>query len=178
MKRIFLGILIALLVLLCRSAVPKRSATATPAGPVGARISQPHVTASVAAAAWPAVRTVAVARVSVPDPRTVVFNRQLIPHQRDGEASRAFSEARVRWGIHRAELVLLGWPGLPRAAERARWRVEGVELLSYVPDEGWLARVRGTAALETNVFTDLTLFRQLDATLRMDSALFEPCSCT
>ncbi len=149
---------------------------ATPARPVGAPISPPHVTALVAAAA-PVGRTAAVARVSLPDPRTVVFNRQLIPHQRDGEASRAFSEARARWGEDRSELVLLGRPGLPDADERARWKADGVELLSYVPDDGWVARVRGTASLETNLFADLTLFRPLDATLRLDPALFEPCSC-
>lgn len=117
------------------------------------------------------------ASVTVADPSTVVFNRQSFSHQRDGHAGRAFSEARVQWGVHRSELVLLGWSGLPRAAERARWKAEGVELLSYVPDDGWVARVRGSPALETNLFADLTLFRPLDASLRMDPALFEPCSC-
>jgi hypothetical protein len=84
---------------------------------------------------------------------------------------------RAEWGAGRAELALLGIPAIPEAATRAAWKTKGVELLAYVPDDTWLARVHGAAGPETNFMHGLTLFQPLDARLRLDPALFESTAC-
>jgi subtilisin family serine protease len=112
-----------------------------------------------------------------PAVHTVVYNRQTLLHRSDGEAERALLKRRAEWGAGRAELALLGIPAIPEAATRAAWKTKGVELLAYVPDDTWLARVHGAAGPETNFMHGLTLFQPLDARLRLDPALFESTAC-
>ena len=108
---------------------------------------------------------------------SLVFNGQVFSHRMDEAPRQAMVAARAAWGANRAELVLAGWPTVLSAAERAHWREQGLHVLAYVPDAGWLARVRGTAGLQPEVSPAVTLFEPLGRGLRLDPALWTPCDC-
>lgn len=110
-------------------------------------------------------------------PPSLVFNGQVFSHRMDDAPQRAMVAARAAWGTNRAELVLAGWSKMLSAAERAQWLDQGIQVLAYVPDAGWLARVRGTDGEQPEVSPPITLFAPLDSRLRLDPALWAPCDC-
>lgn len=114
---------------------------------------------------------------SATPPPSLVFNGKTFLHGTDEAPQRAMVAARAAWGTNRAELVLAGWPTILSATERAQWREQGIHVLAYVPDAGWLARVRGTEGVQPAASPAVTLFEPLGRDLRLDPALWAPCDC-
>lgn len=108
---------------------------------------------------------------------SLMFNGLVFSHRADDEPHRALVAARAAWGTNRAELALVGCASMLSAVERERWKQMGVHVLSYVPDYGWLARVRGTAGAQPAASPAVSLFEPLQRHLRLDPALWAPCGC-
>lgn len=112
-----------------------------------------------------------------PAPPSVRFNGHQFAF--DPNASAALAECQRRLGNGGTLVALVGLTARPGPRLPAELAERGVELLDYVPDDGWVARVRGTSdpLQDPHVFC----FQPLDASLRVhtklsDLALGEPAS--
>lgn len=95
------------------------------------------------------------------------FNRRVFHF--DPKAGAALAEYQRRLGRGNSGVALLGLTGRPGPALRTEFAGRGVDLLDYVPDHGWVARIQGGAAplSSTNVFC----FQPFDAALRLPVGL-------
>ena len=96
----------------------------------------------VVAKSVPTLGPTATPATSTSPSRTLVFNGQTLSHQEDGSAARALAEARARWGTNHAEVVVLGFSGVPPLAERAQWKTMAMlATLEEADDETQLGRL-------------------------------------
>lgn len=90
----------------------------------------------------------------------------------DPDAPMALAECQRRLGEGSNVVALLGLTVQPGPQIRTELTARGVDLLDYVPNNGWIARVRGNR--EPSLDARLFLFRHLDASLRIQAAFREP----
>jgi len=95
------------------------------------------------------------------------------------EADAGLEFMRFRRGMSEDEsaVVLLGLAGSVTREVRASMASNGVELLSYVADRGWIARVSNGGNGKETVSGELAFFKPFDAELRIASSMYEPCDC-
>jgi subtilisin family serine protease len=101
------------------------------------------------------------------EPSALRFNGRVFGF--DPEAGAALTETQERLGEGSSAVVLLGLRAMPGGAVRAALAGRGVDLLDYVPEGGWIARVHGSKVPWQN--TDVTCFQPLDAALRLSPGL-------
>ncbi len=72
-------------------------------------------------------------------------------------------------GAGNSSVVLLGLLAAPAPTLRTAFAAQGVDLLAYVPDNGWIARIHG--AEQGGRFEHVSFFRKLDAEMRIHTSL-------
>ncbi len=95
----------------------------------------------------------------------------------DTNASARFVAARRNLGTNETLPVLIGLAGIPDAATRSALRRRGINLLAYVADRGWIARLRGGEADEPWSRGNVRVFEPLDVAMRMTPGALAPCDC-
>lgn len=68
-----------------------------------------------------------------------------------------------------SRIILLGLLSPPSPALNLAWVRQGVDLLSYVPDNGWIARIYGLE--QPAAFGPISFFKPLDAAMRIQESL-------
>lgn len=89
----------------------------------------------------------------------------------DPDASSALAECQRRMGDGSNLVALVGLTVKPGPRVKAELAARGVDLLDYVPDNGWIARVRGRREPATG--SELFCFQPLDASLRIHPGIQE-----
>ncbi len=112
---------------------------------------------------------------------TLTFNNQVFEH-RPADAVTAYLATRSALASNESAVVLVALAEVPTIGKREELKFQGLELSAYVPDRGWVARVRrleatNQAAARAWATSSLTFFRPFDPSLRIDPRLFEPCDC-
>lgn len=69
-------------------------------------------------------------------------------------------------------IALLGLGALPSSEHKQRLEAQGIRLLSFVPDGGWIARVHARSTSQP--VPALSLFQPLDPQMRIHQSLLEP----
>lgn len=73
--------------------------------------------------------------------------------------------------------VLIGLREIPSGARRTQLREQGVDLLAYLPDHGWVARLQPGPVDERWSREQVRCFQPLDAPLRISDSAGSPCEC-
>lgn len=119
---------------------------------------------------------------AVRDAPSVVFNGVAYATEPPGEMGERLHAFRAGLAPTNSALALVALDQVPDGAARDDLRGRGVDLLAYVPDRGWIARLRAPATDETEparawATSRVTFFRPFDAAMRLDPALRAPCDC-
>jgi hypothetical protein len=85
----------------------------------------------------------------------------------DPDAPAALAECQRRMGEESNIVALVGLTVKPSSKLREALASRGIDLLDYVPDNGWIARIHGTP--EPSLDPRLFHFRPLDASLRIQA---------
>jgi hypothetical protein len=102
-------------------------------------------------------------------PAGISFNGRLFGP--DPAASETLARFQQRLEPGNTAVALLGVDSKPGRALRDTLATHGIQLLDYVPDDGWIARVSGTP--EARPCPGVTCFQPLDAPLRVQPGLRE-----
>lgn len=107
--------------------------------------------------------------------RTFSFNGREFPA--DARAATRLEDARR--GLRAGETlpVLVGLRDVPGAAQRGELRERGVDLLAYLPDNGWVARLHAGPSDEYWSRGQVRGFERLDETMRLAPDALAPCDC-
>jgi hypothetical protein len=145
----------------CGSA-PGATATTSPQAPF-------QTTADTGFGATPGATTGATTSAPQPEQPRLRFSGRTFGH--DPEAGSALAACQRHLDAGSSAVALLGLRHELGPAVRAELAARGVDLLEYVPDQGWIARVHphDNPWPQTNVFC----FQRLDASLRLAPELGE-----
>ncbi len=99
-----------------------------------------------------------------------------------GVGAGAYEDPAMRWRTFRRELepgedrlAIVGFPNLPTAATRSGLARAGIEILDYVPDRSWIARIRGSTN-ESATADSMAVFAPFTPAMRIDPAFEMPAS--
>jgi len=121
----------------------------------------------------PAGASTAIPAVSLPAGTFVLFNGRRYEHTSD--VSEALNSLQRRLALEPQVLALLGIAATPGPQLRRALAADGTTLLAYVPDYGWLARVRSDGIRRWQ--SHLTLVHGVDASCKLSPALFRATTC-
>lgn len=106
---------------------------------------------------------------------TVLFNG--IEFSSEEDAGAAFLQFCADMTEDESAVVLLGLSSSLGRGAKTSMVSDGVELLSYVADRGWIARISGGEGRKQAIANSLVFFKPFDAQLRVSPSMYEPCDC-
>ncbi len=119
------------------------------------------------ASATPAFAATVTLTASLKDKPSLRFNGHFFSF--DSNAPTALADYQRRLGEESNAVVLLGLTVRIEPKVRATLASRGIEFLDYVPDNGWIARVRGTD--EPSPYPSVFCFQPFDSSLRIQAEL-------
>lgn len=105
----------------------------------------------------------------------VLFNGR--EYRSDTNAAARLVSAQRSLGTNETLPALVGLAGIPDSSERGRLRAAGLDLLAYVADRGWIARLHAGAIGDQWSSDNVRLFEPLDHAMRMTAGAMAPCDC-
>jgi len=93
------------------------------------------------------------------------------------EAISTFRQFRATIDSPRGSLALIGFDHIPTERERTVLAENGIRLLQYLADLGWIARVLPGAKISLPELSGMSVFKALDAALKVSPHLYKECDC-